>query len=206
VSRLLPAIDSNIPLAAELLRRGELVAFPTDTVYGVGAVVWNEAAAKRIFAAKLRPAHMALPVLLADESQMAELAPGLTEGALRLARIYWPGALTLVVPCSPQVPAAVTANGHTVGLRIPAHPFVRALIRAVGAPLATTSANLSGHATPITAAAVAEQLGDRLALLLDGGPCEGGVASTVVDLTGDLPMLLRAGPISLELIRSVFAG
>ena len=189
--------------AAALLRAGELVAFPTDTVYGVGAIVWDVAAVGKLYAAKLRALDKAIPVLLADPADIALVARNLPPEALRIAQHFWPGPLTLVLPRAERVPEVVTAGGSTVAVRVPDHDIARALIRAVGAPLATTSANLSGQTSPITAQEVAAQLGDRIALILDGGRCLGGVPSTVLDLTQSQPRVLRSGPISLEQILAI---
>lgn len=188
--------------AAALLRGGELVAFPTDTVYGVGAVAWDGAAVARLYVAKLRAADKAIPILLADPADLALVAVAPSPAAMRLARRFWPGPLTLVVPKAAAVPDEVTAGGETVAVRVPDHPAARALIRLAGAPLATTSANLSGRPSPVTAQEVAAQLADRVPLILDGGPCPGGLPSTVVDATGPTPRVLRPGPISLEQIRA----
>lgn len=184
--------------AAELLRAGELVAFPTDTVYGVGAIAWNAAAVARLYTAKLRSSDKAIPILLADLADLALVARDLSPTALRIAAHFWPGPLTLVVPKASRVPAEVTAGGDTVAVRIPDHELARALIRAAGAPLATTSANLAGGASPVTAAEAQAQLAGRIALILDGGRCPGGVASTVVSLTEEEPTILRPGPVTLE--------
>jgi L-threonylcarbamoyladenylate synthase len=167
-------------------------------VYGVGVVIWDHEAVRKLYAAKLRPADKAIPVLLADVTDLSMVACDLPSDALRLAESFWPGPLTLVVPRSEAVPGEVTAGGATVAVRVPDHELARALIRAVGAPLATTSANLSGQLSPVTAQEVAAQLGHRISLVLDGGPCPGGVASTVVDLTGPAPAILRPGPLSLQ--------
>jgi L-threonylcarbamoyladenylate synthase len=192
--------------AVQLLKAGALVAFPTDTVYGVGASVWNGAAVAQLYTAKLRPAGKAIPVLLADPAELPLVASGLPRGFERLAATFWPGALTLVVPKAPGIPDEVTGGGASIAVRVPDHRLARALIRAVGAPLATTSANLSGQPSPVTAQDVAAQLGGRIALILDGGPCPGGVASTVVDLTGPEPVIVREGPITLEQIQAALAG
>ncbi len=197
------AADRAFAEAVRLLRDGELVAFPTDTVYGVGAVCWNEAAVARLYIAKLRSLEKAIPILLADPADLLLVADHLPAVGMRLAEAFWPGALTLVVPKAPAVPAEVTAGGDTVAVRIPDHPLTRALIRAAGAPLATTSANLSGGASPVTAQEVQAQLEGRVALILDGGRCPGGAASTVVDVTGPTPRVLRAGPITEADIRAV---
>lgn len=193
-------VDRRLRRAAALLRAGELVAFPTDTVYGVGAVAWDAAAVAKLYVAKLRAADKAIPVLLADPVDLALVAVDLTAAAMRLAERFWPGPLTLVAPKAPAVPDEVTAGGQTVAVRIPDHDMARALIRLAGAPLATTSANLSGQPSPVTAQDVAAQLTGRVALILDGGPCPGGLPSTVVDVTGPAPRILRPGPITLEQI------
>lgn len=190
----------DVAAAAALLRAGELVAFPTDTVYGVGALVWAAAAAARLYTAKLRAPDKAIPVLLADAADLPLIARAVPPAAIRLAERFWPGPLTLIVPALPSIPAEVTAGGDTVAVRVPDHPLARALIRTVGAPLAVTSANLSGQPSPVTAAEVAAQLGDRIALILDGGRCPGGVPSTLVDVTGEHPVILRPGPIGLDAI------
>ncbi len=182
---------------------GELVAFPTDTVYGVGALCWEDAAVARLYVAKLRALDKAIPILLADMSDLALVAAELSPLCLRLAERFWPGPLTLVVPKAARVSSAVTAGGETVAVRIPDLALTRALIRAVGAPLATTSANLSGAPSPVAAEEVAEQLGRGVAMILDGGRCPGGTASTVVDVTGPAPRILRAGPLTCEQIQSV---
>jgi L-threonylcarbamoyladenylate synthase len=194
---------SDFDRAVALLRAGRLVAFPTDTVYGVGALLWNAEAVKALYEAKLRPADKPIPILLADYDDLFTVARDVPPIAWRLARRFWPGALSLVVPRALAVPNEVTAGGDTVAVRMPAHEMARALIRETGAPLATTSANLSAQASPITAQEVEMQLGGRIAMVLDGGRCPGGVPSTVVDLTGPTPIILRAGPIDLEQILAV---
>ena len=195
--------SSLVGRAAALLRAGELVAFPTDTVYGVGAIVWDAAAVGKLYTAKLRALDKAIPVLLADPADLALVARDLPPRALRIAEQFWPGPLTIVVPRADLVPDEVTAGGDTVAVRVPDHDLARALIRAAGAPLATTSANLSGQASPATAQEVAAQFGERIALILDGGRCPGGVPSTILDLTQPQPRVLRPGPISLEQILSI---
>jgi L-threonylcarbamoyladenylate synthase len=185
--------------AVELLRAGELVAFPTDTVYGVGAIVWDRRAVARLYQAKLRAADKAIPVLLADPADLPQVARDVSDAARCLAARFWPGPLTLVVPRAATIPDEVTAGGAGLAVRVPDHKLARALIRAVGAPLATTSANISGQPSPVTAAEVVAQLAGRIAAVLDGGRCPGGVPSTVLDMTAeDAPRLVRAGPITLE--------
>ncbi len=190
------ASDEALRRAAEFLRAGELVAFPTDTVYGVGAVCWNESAVAKLYTAKLRSLDKAIPILLADTADLALVARDLPPMAIKLGDAFWPGALTLVVPKAERVPLEVTSGGDTVAVRIPNHDLTRALIRLSGAPLATTSANLSGGPSPVTAEEVAAQLAGRIPMILDGGACPGGAASTVVDVTGPTPRILRPGPIT----------
>jgi L-threonylcarbamoyladenylate synthase len=191
--------------AVELLRAGELVAFPTDTVYGVGAIAWDATAVARLYSAKLRPADKAIPILLAEPADIALVARDLSPAARRIAERFWPGPLTIVVNRADRVPDEVTAGGSSVAVRVPDHLLARDLIRSAGAPLATTSANLSGRPSPVSVEDVAAQLGDRIPLILDGGRCPGGVASTVVDLTGPQPVVLRAGPLTLDDILAALA-
>jgi len=193
----------GLEAAAALLRAGELVAFPTDTVYGVGAICFDAGAVAKLYTAKLRSLDKAIPILIADPQDLDLVAGPLSDSALRLVRHFWPGALTLVVPRGRRVPHSVTSGGETVAVRIPDLALARALIRAADAPLATTSANVSGNAPALTAAEVADQLGGRIAMILDGGACPGVVASSVVDVTGSVPRILRAGPITGDQLRAV---
>jgi len=198
-------VSEGFDRAVALLRRGELVAFPTDTVYGVGAVVWDQEAVGRLYAAKLRSPDKAIPVLVADAADLGVVARDVSPSALRLAQRFWPGPLTLVVPRAPGIPDVVNPGGESIAVRLPDHAVARDLIRAVGSPLATTSANLSGRSSAITAQEVADQLEGQVALILDAGRCPGGVASTVVDVTGPEPVLLRAGPIGMDAIMAALA-
>jgi L-threonylcarbamoyladenylate synthase len=182
-----------LPRALEILQLGGLVAFPTDTVYGVGALAFDGAAVESIYAAKDRPVEKAIPVLIGDADDLAKVSAEVPEIALKLAARFWPGPLTLVMPKHPKLPEAVSA-APTVGVRIPDHPVARALLRLAG-PMAVTSANLSGQPSPSTAHEVFAQLGGRIALILDGGKTPGGVPSTVVDCIGVEPQVLRAGAI-----------
>jgi L-threonylcarbamoyladenylate synthase len=193
---ILPADSPEaIRLALQILRAGGLVAFPTDTVYGLGALAFDGPAVEAIYAAKERPPEKAIPVLIGELDQLEKVAGALTLTAQKLAQRFWPGPLTLVVPKHPGLPEAVSAAA-TVGVRMPDHQAARAILRAAG-PLAVTSANRSGGTSPSTADEVLSQLGGRIPLILDGGPTPGGVASTVADCTGPAPLVLRAGPISL---------
>jgi L-threonylcarbamoyladenylate synthase len=191
--------------AAAVLARGGLVAFPTETVYGLGARGLHEADVGRIFEAKGRPSGHPLILHVDDEPMARSLAAIWPAQASVLARAFWPGPLTLVVPRALHVPAAVSGGLSTVGLRAPRHPVALALIRAVGEPLAAPSANAHTHVSPTTAAHVVRSLGERVDLVLDAGPCAHGIESTVVDVASDPPRVLRAGATSLEALRAVVA-
>ncbi len=197
-----PAADA-IARAADLLRRGELVAFPTETVYGLGADALNAEAVARIFAAKGRPATNPIIVHVADADGAKQLVTDWPEAAQRLAARLWPGPLTIVLPRREVVPAVVTAGGATVAVRVPAHPVALALIRASGRPLAAPSANPSAALSPTQAEHVFRGLGGKIALILDGGPTPGGLESTVLDLTATPPRLLRPGMVSRAQIEAV---
>ena len=192
-----------IERAAKLLRDGEVVVFPTETVYGLGADAFHIAALQRIFAAKGRPFNDPLIVHIAGERDLEQLTPSLPEQARRLAQVFWPGPLTLILRRGPRVPGLVTAGLETVAIRMPRHPVALALIRALGAPVAAPSANRFMHVSPTTAQHAFADLAGRVPLILDGGPCEIGVESTVLDLCSAVPTILRPGGISLEALRSV---
>ena len=203
-TELCQADDASIRRAAALLRAGELVAFPTETVYGLGADALNGEAAARIFAAKGRPADHPLIAHIAGESGLAGLIAGEPCACARaLMRAFWPGPMTLIFPKSPRVPREVTAGLDTVAVRMPSHPVARALIRAAQTPIAAPSANRSGRPSPTTAAHVLEDMEGRIPLILDGGPCEVGLESTVVDVTGARPRILRPGGVTLEMLEGV---
>jgi L-threonylcarbamoyladenylate synthase len=190
-----------ITRAAEVLRRGGLVAFPTETVYGLGANALDAAAVARIFEAKGRPANNPLIVHVGDAAEAQRVASAWPETATRLAERFWPGPLTLVLPKRPEVPDLVTAGGPTVAVRVPAHPVAMALLRAVGLPIAAPSANRSSELSPTRAEHVLRGLAGRIDLILDAGPTTGGIESTVLDLTTQPPRLLRpglVGPADLE--------
>jgi len=205
-TRRLRADDAaDVIAAADLLCRGGLVAFPTDTVYGLGTTVWDAPAVARIFAAKQRPSEKAIPVLLADFDGAGALVDDLPAGLVELAARFWPGALTLVAVARQTVPEIVTAGTGTVALRVPDLPVTLALLRRTG-PLAVSSANRSGLESPVSAAEVLVQLDGRIDAVLDGGRCPGGQPSTVVDLTQSPPQVVRCGPISEQAIRMVLAG
>jgi L-threonylcarbamoyladenylate synthase len=204
-TEVLPAADPEaIRRAAELLRRGGLVAFPTDTVYGVGAPVFAGEAVARLYTLKARPLEKAIAVLIGSVAEVTSLAASAPPAAERLATVFWPGALTLVVPKRAEVPEEVSPHG-TVGVRMPDHPAALALLRAAG-PLATTSANWSGEASSVTATGVLAALDGRIDLLLDGGQTPGNLPSTVLDCTASPPRVLRQGPISEAAIQAALAG
>jgi L-threonylcarbamoyladenylate synthase len=191
--------------AAEALRRGELVGLPTETVYGLAANALDREAVARIYALKGRPAENPIIVHVASRGMARELADEWPALADRLADEFWPGPLTLVVRRSAAIPDVVTAGGDTVGLRWPMHPLMPAVIHLTGFPLAAPSANLANQLSPTCAAHVASQLGDRLALIIDGGDCNVGIESTVVDVTRGSPVILRPGMISEAAIQAAAA-
>ncbi len=174
------------------------MAFPTETVYGLGANALQEAAVRRIFEAKGRPAHNPLIVHVASIEAARALTPAGPNPPRRLALTFWPGPLTLVLPKAAQIPDLVTAGLPTVGIRVPHHPVTHALLSAVDLPIAAPSANRSGEVSPTTAQHVARSLGDRVPLILDAGPTDIGIESTVVDVSGGEATLLRPGVISSE--------
>jgi len=201
-TRLIPTSSPNAWGAAlDVLRRGGLVAFPTDTVYGVAALISDAAAIDRLYQAKERSTNKAIAVLVGELTQVEQVAAQFPARARRLAERYWPGALTLVVPRHPALPANLSPT-PTIGVRMPDHAFARALLRMSG-PLATTSANLSGGPNPRDAQEVLEQLDGRIELVVDGGPAPGGVPSTVVDCTGADLVILRQGAIPGDKILSI---
>ena len=198
-----PLTPEVLALAADALRAGELIAFPTETVYGLGANALDAAAVAKIFAAKGRPSTNPLIVHVADESQVGDVVASWPDDARRLAAKFWPGPLTIVVPKHPGVPDAVTAGGPTVAVRCPALPSARAMIAAAGVPVAAPSANRSGELSPTTADHVVKSLAGRVHLVFDGGPCAGGVESTVVALTSFQPRLLRPGPVTVAQLEAL---
>ncbi|MBX9582161.1 MAG: threonylcarbamoyl-AMP synthase [Gemmataceae bacterium] len=189
--------------AADLIRAGRLVAFPTETVYGLGANALDPAAVAGIFAAKGRPATNPVIVHIAEVAQAAEVTAEWPGVAGKLAARFWPGPLTLVVPKRPEVPDVVTAGGPTVAVRCPAHPVAQALIQEAGVPVAAPSANRSTELSPTRAEHVLKGLGGRIDLILDGGPCPGGIESTVVDVTGGAVRLLRPGLVTVPMLEAV---
>jgi L-threonylcarbamoyladenylate synthase len=184
-----------LPRALEILRNGGLVAFPTDTVYGLGALAFDGKAVESIYLAKDRPVEKAIPVLIWDVSDLEKISDDIPERTRALASRFWPGPLTVLVPKKPTLPESVSATA-TVAVRVPDHAVARELLRAAG-PMAVTSANLSGQASPSTAQEVLAQLNGRIDLVIDGGTTPGGVPSTLVDCSSNEIKVLRAGPITL---------
>jgi L-threonylcarbamoyladenylate synthase len=185
---------------------GDLLLFPTDTVYGLGARADREASLEALFSAKQRPADLPLPVLVGDREGLHRVVSAWPAAAEALAAAFWPGPLTLVLPRRPELPARLTAGAETVGVRMPDHPALLEWLRACDFALAVTSANLSGQPPAVTAVEIAPELLAVAALLLDGGPCPGGTASTVVDLSGPEPVVLRVGPITEARLRLCLAA
>lgn len=196
-------LTHDIASAAAALREGKLVAFPTETVYGLGADAENVAAVARIFAVKRRPADHPLIVHIASAEALPSWAAQVPDSAWRLAEAYWPGPLTLLLLKGPRVPNETTGGLGSVGLRVPAHPLALELLRCFGGGVAAPSANRFGRVSPTCAQHVREDLGDEVDVLLDGGACSVGVESTIVDLTRDVPLLLRPGGVPAEAIESL---
>jgi L-threonylcarbamoyladenylate synthase len=198
---ILPITDSNsLAHALDVLSGGGLVAFPTDTVYGLGAMAFDANAVSKIYLAKGRGQEKAIPILVSDVDQIYRVSSGVHDFAIKLGKKFWPGPLTIVVPRHSTIPDVVSPL-PTVGVRIPNLNVTRDLLRLTG-PLAVTSANMSGQTSPSTAKGVNAQLNGRIPLILDGGVTPGGIPSTVVDCTGEEPVIVREGPISLEEILS----
>ncbi len=198
-TQILPATE--IQSALEVLQDGGLVAFPTDTVYGLGALAFNNHAIESIYTAKDRPIEKAIPVLIGNVDTLDVVAQDIPKMARLFASHFWPGPLTCVVPKKGTLPPAISAIS-SVAVRIPDHKDALALLRAAG-PMAVTSANISGTPSPCTAQQVFEQLNGRIPLILDGGKTPGGIASTIVDCTENKPKILREGPISLQDLLSI---
>jgi len=196
------ASKEQIDKGIQILKRGGVIAFPTDTVYGLGADAFSPKAVERIYEIKKRPRHLPLPLLIGDVEQLAVLAvKPLPEIALFLARRFWPGGLTLVVPKAVHLPGYL--GDTNIAVRVPAHPICLALILAINNPLIGTSANISGKPSVVTAGEVRQQLGNEVDLIIDGGRCPGGSESTVVDVTGGGAVILRHGIIPEEEITQV---
>ena len=201
-TRILAPDAAACQLASELLKKGKLVAFPTETVYGLGANALNAEAVLSIFAAKGRPADNPLIVHIHDRAQLSDLCD-VPPQAGRLMDAFWPGPLTMLFNRKPAVPPEVTAGLPTVAIRMPSHPVAAAMLKACGLPIAAPSANSSGRPSPTTAAHVFEDMNGKIPLILDGGECDVGVESTVLDLCHDRPTILRPGGVTKEMLESV---
>ena len=202
VTTIVRLVGEGLADAAALLHARQLVAFPTETVYGLGADATQATAVRRIYKVKRRPVRNPLIVHVRDQRQAEHYAASFDDLAQILARRFWPGPLTMVVGRGPKIPAAVSAGLPTMAVRCPSHWAAQRLLAEFGRPIAAPSANLSGRVSPTTAADVLAELGGRIPLILDGGPCQVGVESTVIDLTVDPPVVLRPGSVTVEMIRN----
>lgn len=201
-TQIIPVSDPlAYSIAQDILELGELVAFPTDTVYGVGTPVFNKPGIAKLYEAKLRDANKAIPILLSDPAELEQVTAGNSDMVMKLAQHFWPGPLTLIMPRRSNLPEELSPY-ETIGVRMPNHPVALTLLKKMGA-MAVTSANLSGKVNTCSAQEVMEQLGGRITLILDGGQTPGGMPSTVVDCSGAEPVIIRVGPISLADIERV---
>lgn len=200
---ILSTSEIDLERAAQALREGKLVAIPTETVYGLGANAFDESAVARVFEVKARPTFDPLIVHIASIDALGIVARDVPQSALTLARALWPGPLTMILPKRPEVPDIVTAGLPTVAVRFPKHPVAQSIIERAAVPVAAPSANPFGYISPTTAAHVISMLKDRVDFVVDGGPCDVGVESTVIDMTGARPVLLRPGGMALETIEAV---
>jgi len=196
-------LQEQVEKGVKILKAGGIVAFPTDTVYGLGADAFNSKAVERIYEIKKRPRHLPLPLLIGDMSQISIVAAPVPELALFLARRFWPGGLTLILPKTASLPTYLT-DQSTIAVRIPDHPIPLALIQGLGKPIIGTSANISGKSSALTAGEVKQQLGNGVDLIIDGGRCPAGGESTVVDVTGGEVVILRQGIIPEDEIERAF--
>lgn len=196
-------LETAITAAAELLKHDHVVAFPTETVYGLGARIFSEQAIRKIYAAKGRPSDNPLIAHIATISQVSEIAIDIPDEFYRLAEAFFPGALTIVLKRNPRVPAIVSAGLETIAVRMPNHPIALALINAVGEPLVAPSANLSGKPSPTSAQHVLDDLCGRIAAVIDGGLCVVGIESTVLNILTPVPVILRPGAVTREQLESV---
>ena len=195
--------EEQIAVAAQIVRSGGLVAFPTETVYGLGGNALDPEAAAKIYAAKGRPSDNPLIAHIADREELEQLVSEIPTAAEKLMDLYWPGPMTLVFPKTDKVPYSTTGGLDTVAVRMPSHPVARALIRAAGVPIAAPSANVSGRPSPTKAEHVFEDMDGRIDMILDGGEVGIGLESTIIDVTGQVPSLLRPGFISEEMLKDV---
>lgn len=196
-------MQEQILKAIEVLKKGGLVVFPTETVYGLGADARNEQAIKKVFAVKGRPAHHPLIVHLASLEQLNNWAVNIPESAIELAKYFWPGPLTIILQKHPQVSNLITGNQNTIAIRMPRHPLTLEMLQQFGSAIVGPSANSYGKISPTTVQHIARDLGNKVDYILDGGPCEIGIESTIVNFTSNIPQILRQGSISAELITKV---
>ncbi|MFP3896334.1 MAG: L-threonylcarbamoyladenylate synthase [Anaerolineales bacterium] len=195
--------EGTLSKTLKALREGKSVVFPTDTVYGVGCDLWQSEAIARLYRAKRRPKEMPIPVLVSAPKYTHEVAQDVPLSFEKVVDQFWPGGLTLILPRRPAVPSILCAGGNTIAVRMPAHPWALELIEKAGGSLAVTSANLSGRPAATTAQEALDDLKGRVSLVIDGGECPGGMASTILDLTQDPPLILRTGPLGLHDLREV---
>jgi L-threonylcarbamoyladenylate synthase len=198
--------DHDIADAVAALRRGEVIGLPTETVYGLAGDAGNTAAVLRIFATKGRPADHPLIVHIADAAQLTDWAADIPQSATKLAAAFWPGPMTLILKKAEKVSALITGGQDSIGIRIPRHPVALRLLQAFGSGLAAPSANRFGHVSPTTAQHVRDEFGDAVPIVLDGGPCSIGIESTIIDLTTDIPRILRPGQIGRDAIAAVIGN
>jgi len=201
-TRLSASIQEQVERGVSILKSGGVVAFPTDTVYGLGASIGIDSAVERVYRIKERQRRMALPLLLADIPQLDEVAISIPTSARLLAENFWPGPLTLVLLKSDSVSDTVSGGSETIAVRVPAHPIPIALAQGVGTPIVGTSANLSGQPSALTTEEARNQLGNKVDLIIEG-ECPGGKESTIVDLTGETPVILRQGALLIEELRQL---
>ncbi len=202
-TQVLPVTESSLAMAAKIINEGGLVGMPTETVYGLAANALNAQAALRVFEAKGRPADNPLIVHVAAVEEIPPLVRAIPEAARKLMGAFWPGPMTLILPKADCIPKEVSAGLDTVGIRLPKSRAARALIRAAGCPIAAPSGNRSGRPSPTTAQHMLEDMDGRIPLILDDGPCEVGVESSVIDATGEVPVILRPGGITPEMVQAV---
>jgi L-threonylcarbamoyladenylate synthase len=196
-------VSNVIELAVSLLKIGELVAFPTETVYGLGADAANPEAVKKIFTAKGRPADHPVIIHVFDLEHISQWVKFLPETAIQLDKHFWPGPMTLILPAAEHVSSFITGGQDTIGIRMPSHPLARELLKAFGGAIAAPSANRFGRISPTTSDHVRKEFGDTVRLILDGGSCQLGIESTIIDLTHQPPRLLRPGPLNIEQIEKM---
>ncbi|HIE17164.1 MAG TPA: threonylcarbamoyl-AMP synthase [Dehalococcoidia bacterium] len=201
MDRLSKQLALQVRKSVEVLNRGGIIAYPTDTVYGLGCNAFDTTAVEKIYRVKQRPFNQPLPILLADIAQLSSLVSSVTGVARFLMKRFWPGGLTLVLPKATSVPQIVTAGSDKVAIRIPSHTVPIAIIQQLGAAIIGTSANISEKPSPVTAEGVKQQLGSQVDLIIDAGKCPGGRESTVVDITSGTPVILREGIIPAEAIK-----